>query len=164
VGAREHVLSTAPDDGSFQPMKTYITSLIVLVAAVGMLGSGCGKKDGAAKAGDKAEAKAPAVKVYEGDVDYERLNKAMKKAATAWGKSGPGMYAPWTNAYNVMLEQAGKETAKEGNKYYWAYAKGDDCWYVQAENKDDKFQNAKAMKVAKNLKAQYDECMKHIKK
>lgn len=145
-------------------MKTYITSLIVLVAAVGMLGSGCGKKDGAAKSADKTGAKAPAVKVYKGDVDYERLNAAMKKASTAYGDQGGGMWAPWTNAYNVMLEQAGKETTKEGNKYFWAYAKGDDCWYMSVENKDDKFQNAKAMKVAKNLKTQYDACMKHVKK
>lgn len=139
-------------------MKNTLATIVMMVAALGLTGTGCSKNKGG------KSSSATSVKAYTGPVDYARLNGALKKASTAWGKSGPGMFAPWDNAYNMLLKEVGKETAQKGDTYFWAYAKGDKCWYLQADKKDGKFKNAKSTNTAKNLKASYTECMSHLKK
>ena len=119
---------------------TVLTTLFIIVA--------CGSGESA-----------PDVNAYDGPVDHELLKKAF--AATI----KPGQYAKWDEAYPIMLETVGKETAKDGNKYYWAYMDGDKC--IQAEAKQDG-ENFSGMKVTGPIgeknKDKFEACTAKTKK
>jgi hypothetical protein len=101
----------------------------------------------------------PEVNVYDGPVDHALLKKAFDATTK------PGQYAKWAEAYPIMLETVGKETATDGNKYYWAYMEGDKC--IQAEVKHDG-ENFSGLKVTgpinKKNKDQFEACTSKTKK
>jgi hypothetical protein len=142
--------------------------------------TGCEKEEEPAAAGatTKTESKPPAsaaktepppspldltgVTIYEGPLDHDRLVAANN--ASARPKDGSAEWNKWDVGYRILLEQVGKETRVEGNKYLWAVLDGDTCIQLAVENEAGQIKNGVVMKIGQEMSTMFEKCSAHARK
>lgn len=126
-------------------MLTYITVLTTLFTIVA-----CGSGQSTPEVN---------VNAYDGPVDHALLQKAFQATIK------PGEYAKWAEAYPIMLETVGKETATDGNKYYWAYMDGDKCIQADVTQDGEKFSGMQVTgPISETNKDKFEACTSKTKK
>lgn len=123
-----------------------ITPIVVLASLITIVACGSGEST-------------PDVNAYDGPVDLVLLKKAFTATLPT------GAYAKWAEAYPIMLETVGKETATDGNKYYWAYMDGDKCIQADVTQDGEKFSGMQVTgPISETNKDKFEACTSKTKK